>query len=77
LVLNLTNNRDAIEACTNTANVDLSIYAKVGDIDGDTASKTTITGGYGQDTLYLYNIVTGSRGNSALIQYALLGDGNC
>ncbi len=52
-------NRDAEEKIVNTANVDLSVYAKVGDIDGSTASKTTITGGYGQDTLYLYNVASG------------------
>jgi len=63
-----TSNRDAIEKIVNTANVDLSIYAKVGDIDGDTAGKTTITGGYGQDTLYLYNVASGDT-------TALLGDG--
>jgi hypothetical protein len=62
-------NRDAVEKIVNTANVDLSIYAKVGDIDGDSNTKTTITGGYGQDTLYLYNIVSGDT-------IALLGDGN-
>jgi len=56
----LTNNPNAIEAVTNTANVELSIYAKVGDIDGGNASKTTITGGYGEDTLYLYNISNGT-----------------
>ena len=61
-------NRDAVEKIVNTANVDLSIYAKVGDIDGDTNSKTTITGGYGQDTLYLYNVASGDT-------TALLGDG--
>ena len=52
-------NRDAVEQIVNTASVDLSIYAKVGDIDGSTNSKTTITGGFGQDTLYLYNVVSG------------------
>ena len=59
-----TSNRDAIEKVANTAGVDLSIYAKVGDIDGGTASKTTITGGAGQDTLYLYNIASTGGGGS-------------
>ena len=65
------NNQDAQEKVVNTANVDLSIYAKVGDIDGDTANKTTITGGYGQDTLYLYNMVSldgnGENGNTTAV----------
>ena len=63
-----------IEAVVNTAGVELDIYAKLGDIDGDSAAKTTITGGAGTDTLYLYNI--GSGGANAANNTALLGDGN-
>ena len=70
----LTSNQDAIEAVVNTAGVELDIYAKLGDIDGDSAAKTTITGGAGTDTLYLYNI--GSGGANAANNTALLGDGN-
>ena len=66
------NNPDAVEAVINTAGVELDIYAKLGDIDGDTASKTTITGGAGTDTLYLYNIATSGANAST----TLLGDGN-
>ena len=67
-----TSNQDAVEAVVNTAGVELDIYAKLGDIDGDTASKTTITGGAGTDTLYLYNI--GSGGTGAANRTGLLGD---
>jgi Ca2+-binding RTX toxin-like protein len=71
-------NGRAVDKVVNTANVDLSIYARISDIDGDTNTKTTITGGYGQDTLYLYSIPQDHDSNSdtALSNTLLLGDGN-
>ena len=73
-------NMDANEKIVNTAGVDLTIYANVSTIDGDTNNKTTITGGAGTDTLMLYNIGADENGNgdgaANNTAVALLGDGN-
>ena len=55
MTVNMAGDTAALDKIVNAANVDLTIIASPDDIDGNTATKTTITGGLGSDTIALNN----------------------
>ncbi len=61
----ITGDADSDDKIVNTAGVELNIIGNVADIDGDSNSATSITGGLGVDTLTLTNAVDGNEARLA------------